>query len=149
MIALRGISIGAAVLALLVSNPATGCRKESRTIQAQRNVFAMLGMALDSYYLDVGEYPQSLSGLLRNPGNSNWEGPYCVNKTVPSDPWGMPLQYRATPNSYILRSSGPDLVTGTNDDISVGQTNNVPPRQRDSHTREAGAAGSSRSRSGT
>jgi len=55
----------------------------------------MLMSALDSYRLDVGEYPSSQEGLdalVQNPGVEGWAGPYLA-KAVPNDPWGNPYYY--------------------------------------------------------
>lgn len=56
--------------------------------------------ALDSYYLDTGDYPseqQGLQALREQPdGVTGWQGPY-LRKEIPKDPWG---------NAYVYRSPG-------------------------------------------
>ena len=54
--------------------------------------------ALDSYFVDTGQYPTTQQGLLvlRNKpdGIAKWKGPYLL-KEIPLDPWGNPYQYRS------------------------------------------------------
>jgi general secretion pathway protein G len=77
--------------------------------------------ALDSYYVDVGEYPttaQGLSSLTRPPaGVRGWKGPY-LRRGLPRDPWGNPYIYR-TPGGfgpYEIISFGADGREGGQDD---------------------------------
>ncbi|MBN2053361.1 type II secretion system major pseudopilin GspG, partial [bacterium] len=66
-----------------------------RTAQEQiRNI----GLALNMYRLDVGEYPGNLDALISG-GGEGWDGPYI--KKIPKDPWGG--EY-----SYSLMSGGDD-----------------------------------------
>jgi len=68
--------------------------------------------ALSTYYADVGQYPESLTDLVKRPEGeeaAKWDGPYLEGKTAPSDPWGTKIQYRKTPegeNPYELYSYG-------------------------------------------
>jgi general secretion pathway protein G len=57
----------------------------------------MLMTALDAYRLDVGKYPsqqEGLEALVRDPGESDWLGPYLTKTKVPVDPWKHPYLYR-------------------------------------------------------
>ncbi len=57
----------------------------------------MLMTALDAYRLDVGKYPsqqEGLEALIRNPGESDWVGPYLGKAKIPLDPWKHPYLYR-------------------------------------------------------
>ncbi|MEN8134927.1 MAG: type II secretion system major pseudopilin GspG [Thermodesulfobacteriota bacterium] len=57
----------------------------------------MLMAALDAYRLDVGKYPsqqEGLEALVRDPGESDWTGPYLTKAKVPVDPWKNPYLYR-------------------------------------------------------
>lgn len=57
----------------------------------------MLMTALDSYRLDVGEYPASQDGLeaLVSGSGDKWDGPYLPKgKNVPNDPWDNPYIYQ-------------------------------------------------------
>ena len=76
----------------------------------------LLGAGLDGYRLDVGSYPntsQGVDALQRNPGVTNWNGPY-LKKAVPKDPWGNPYKYRAPGQhgEYDLWSEGADGTPG-------------------------------------
>ena len=84
----------------------------------------LLEDALTGYRLDVGSYPDSLSGLVVNiDQNDKWDGPY-IKPAVPKDPWGHEYVY-TTPGEH---SSDFDLVcygadgqpggTGENADIT-------------------------------
>jgi general secretion pathway protein G len=55
----------------------------------------MLQTSLDTYRLDMGNYPTSLNEL-RASDKNGWDGPY-IPKEVPNDPWG---------NAYIFESPG-------------------------------------------
>ncbi|MCG7961185.1 MAG: type II secretion system major pseudopilin GspG [Candidatus Thiodiazotropha taylori] len=77
--------------------------------------------ALETYAIDVGDYPDTQDGLqaLRKKpaGATGWLGPY-INKEIPSDPWGMPYQYRVPGRSggYEILSFGADQQEGGSDD---------------------------------
>lgn len=84
---------------------------------AARAQIELLGAALDQYRLDVGAYPagQGLEALIRNPGGTNWNGPYLKKAQIPKDPWGNPYQYKCCPGEhgdYDLWSFGADNAPG-------------------------------------
>lgn len=77
----------------------------------------MLQTSLDTYRLDIGNYPVSL-GELRASEKTNWDGPY-ISKAVPDDPWGRPYIYQAPgPNGedYVIMSYGKDGKAGGEDE---------------------------------
>lgn len=85
---------------------------------AGRAQLDVLGLALDAYRLDVGEYPSEEDGLrvlrdapLSEETRQRWRGPY-LRQEVPADPWGRQWIYRlpgaANPTSYDLYSLGRD-----------------------------------------
>jgi len=84
---------------------------------ATRAQIELLGAGLDQYRLDVGAYPttaQGLDALQKNPGATNWNGPY-LKKAVPKDPWSNPYKYRCCPGQhgdYDLWSEGADGQPG-------------------------------------
>lgn len=84
---------------------------------AAKDQIQSFATALDSYFIDVGEYPDNHQGLssLRNnsSGNNNWDGPY-MNKEIPLDPWNKPYIYRSPGRSggYEIISYGADGVAG-------------------------------------
>jgi general secretion pathway protein G len=76
----------------------------------------MLQTSIDTYRLDVGDFPGTLNDLLKSE-QKGWDGPY-LPKDVPSDPWGNPYIY-AKPGSggkpYDLMSYGADGKKGGED----------------------------------
>jgi general secretion pathway protein G len=90
----------------------------------------LIGVALDSYRLDNGNYPVTAQGLDalntrpgRQPAPLNWRGPY-LRKAVPADPWGRPYVYVAPARGgegYELRSLGRDGAEGgSGEDADLG-----------------------------
>jgi general secretion pathway protein G len=74
-----------------------------------------LGASLDQHRIDVGKYPLSLEGLLKNESNSNrWDGPYLVKKEIPLDPWENEYVYKypGSNGDYDLSSLGSDAREG-------------------------------------
>jgi len=64
--------------------------------------------ALDTYRLDVGEYPDSLDGLEEdNTNGARWNGPY-LRRGVPDDPWDNPYAYESNGREFTLISYGAD-----------------------------------------
>lgn len=89
------------LLAGLVAPQIIGRVSDARVTTANAQL-AMLGVALENYRLDNGNYPTTEQGLaaLRTrptipPAPSNWKGPY-LKKDVPLDPWGRAYIYRNT-----------------------------------------------------
>ncbi len=95
-------------------------KSEVRAAQAQ---ISALTSALNTYRLDVGQYPsdeQGLSALVSRPnGVAKWDGPY-LQKRVPSDPWGRPYLYRSpgTHGEFDLYSFGKDGRAGGSGDAA-------------------------------
>ena len=69
-----------------------------------------------------GRYPtgkQGLDALVHDPGRAHWQGPYLRDARMPRDAWGNEFRYRLLiDGTYDLRSSGPDEVFDTADDIN-------------------------------
>jgi general secretion pathway protein G len=90
----------------------------SKTTTARAQIDA-LGKAVDQFRLDMGRYPTDAEGLavlITRPANEpGWNGPY-LKQAVPSDPWGMPYEYRAhgadALHDYDIVSFGPDKAAG-------------------------------------
>lgn len=95
-------------------------KSEVRAAQAQ---IAALRNALDTYRLDVGQYPsteQGLAALVSRPqGATRWAGPY-LQKAAPADPWGRAYQYRAPGEhgDFDLYSFGRDGQAGGSGDAA-------------------------------
>ncbi len=84
------------LLASLVAPEMLGKVDDSRIKTAQTQM-SMLETSLNTYRLDMGNYPESLDELLAS-DKPNWAGPYFP-KEVPPDPWG---------NDYVYRMPGDD-----------------------------------------
>ena len=75
-----------------------------------------LEAALDIYRLDVGEYPDSLEGLMENDTDrASWNGPY-LRRAVPTDPWDNDYVYESSGREFTLLSYGADGMSGGEDD---------------------------------
>jgi len=74
---------------------------KAKAVKAQTEI-ENFSLALMSYYLDCGSYPEETEGLealYKQPaGSDDWNGPY-INRAVGKDPWG---------NDYIYQVPGPE-----------------------------------------
>ncbi len=109
------------LLAGLVGPRILGRLSEAKTTTARTQI-ELLGVALDSYRLDNGNYPTTEQGLAalrdrpaREPLPANWGGPY-LRKALPLDPWGRPYIYTVAPaqaaSGFELRTLGKDGKPG-------------------------------------
>lgn len=113
-----------AVLAAIVIPKFAGRSQQAKETAAKSQI-SSLELALDSFEVDTGAYPQGAAGLnalIDQPsGAQNWKGPY-LKKGVPPDPWGNPYSYsypgKNNPKGYDLASMGPDGRAGGDDDIT-------------------------------
>jgi hypothetical protein len=114
----------ALVLAILGASSQTSCRRAPRTV-CPRTPLIAVASAIDRYQADCHQLPTALDQLSRRVGRRGWKGPYlpmmptddATNRLV-RDIWGMPLQYRQEADRYVLRSTGPDRVYFTADDLT-------------------------------
>lgn len=115
------------VLAAVVVPRFFGRSQQARVTAARQTIVATLGIALDMFEQDTGRYPrvdESLNALLKNPGTTNWNGPYIKSEKIPKDPWqndyyyAYPSEITDSQSLYDLGSKGPDGVRGNNDDIT-------------------------------
>ena len=108
------------MLAMMVApnifNQQAGARRDAALAQ-----ISALEAALDTYRLDVGQYPDSLEGLVENDsGRAAWNGPY-LRREVPLDPWGNEYVYDSDGRGFTLVSYGPDGARGgEGDDADIG-----------------------------
>jgi general secretion pathway protein G len=83
---------------------------------ATKSQMSNLEVGLDSYRLDMFQYPNNLEELVKNnSSDQKWKGPYLKNGILPKDPWGNPYQYRKPGNEgreYDLYSFGADGQEG-------------------------------------
>ena len=109
------------ILGLLMSlvAPTMFSKVDSTKIKTARAQMQMLETSLDTYWLDMGDYPTKLDNLYRAslPG---WDGPY-LPKAVPNDPWSNPYFYQSPgPDGepFVLMSHGKDGRQGGEDDAA-------------------------------
>jgi len=111
-----------ATLAAMVVPRLVGRTEQAKMARAKADI-ASIGLALDLYELDTGQYPAGpgLEELLRREtpeGQTRWNGPY-LKKGLPHDPWGRDYKYKYPSENnqdYDLWSLGHDGQVG-NDDV--------------------------------
>jgi len=110
------ISMLAVMVAPNIFNQQGGAQRDAALSQ-----ISALEAALDTYRLDVGQYPDSLEGLVENDsGRAAWNGPY-LRREVPLDPWGNEYVYDSEGRGFTLVSYGPDGERGgEGDDADIG-----------------------------
>lgn len=115
MIELLVVLVILGLLAGLVGPQFFGKIDSSKVRTADTQV-KMLKMALQTYRLDVGQFPVSLKHLSVPPesGAQFWRGPY-LEENMPLDPWNNPYQYKVDNNArqgFYLYSFGADGKSG-------------------------------------
>lgn len=109
------------ILGLLMSlvAPTMFSKVDSTKVKTARAQMQMIETALDTYRLDMGEYPETLTALLQSSA-SGWDGPY-MPKRIPEDPWGNSYYY-VSPGSdeqpFQLLSLGKDGMPGGTDNAA-------------------------------
>ena len=112
------------VVAPQVMNKLKEAKPQKTAIDIER-----IGLALDMYAVQNGDYPtteQGLDALLRKPTSQpeplNWNGPYVKAGTKFVDPWNNDYVYESPSThegyDYDLYSYGPDKQEGGDDDIT-------------------------------
>jgi len=92
---------------------------DSAKVRTAETQVKMLKMALQTYRLDVGNYPEELEDLRSSPANVSdyWDGPY-LDERLPKDPWNKEYVYRldsAAEQGFYLYSLGADGAEGGED----------------------------------
>jgi len=110
------IGMLAVMVAPNIFNQQAGAQRDAAISQ-----ISSLEAALDTYRLDVGQYPDSLEGLRENDsGRASWNGPY-LRRDVPKDPWGNDYVYDVDGREFTLISYGPDGQRGGEEnDADIG-----------------------------
>ena len=105
------VAILAGLAALI--GPAIFQRLDSAKVDQTKIQIRSLENALELYYLDNGQYPDALNGLVQQPGgNSSWNGPYLKSGRLPQDAWKQDFQYSKQGNSFTITSFGNDGQAG-------------------------------------
>ncbi|MFT5140968.1 MAG: general secretion pathway protein G [Lysobacterales bacterium] len=96
---------------------------ESAKVKAAATQISRISMSVETFYLDTGSSPDSLSDLVNEPSGVNgWNGPYIKNSIL-KDPWKKEYQYR-NPGEYgdfdiySFGSDGQQGGEGNNADIT-------------------------------
>lgn len=114
-----------AVLAIIltivgIGIPAYNSFRNRGRIAKARAVIQKIEMAAEMYRTDFGEYPGDPDVLVT--GVDSGYGPYMDSRDFSGgsfiDPWGSSYEYKVTGETLRITSYGPDMASGTNDDIS-------------------------------
>jgi len=101
----------AAVVGPTLWNKLIGAKRDTAKTQMSN-----IQVALDSYRLDMFQYPNSLEELVKNnSSDQKWKGPYLQHGNLPKDPWDNQYQYRKPGREgreYDLYSFGADGQEG-------------------------------------
>jgi len=84
-------------------------RVKKAEIETARHQMQILAVALDTYRLDLGTYPETLAELVQS-SSDKWNGPYLRPERVPKDPWGSDYVYELVSNGEKF-----ELYTSTKD----------------------------------
>jgi general secretion pathway protein G len=84
-----------------------GPKVKKAELETTRHQMQILAVALDTYRLDVGRYPDTMEELLES-SEERWNGPYLRPAKIPKDPWGNDYMYEPAENGadFELYSSG-------------------------------------------
>lgn len=108
----------------LVAPRLLGNVDKSKVIAAKAQARS-LRLALDSYKLDTGRYPnlqEGLQALITAPQNetNGWFGPYMDVTELPKDPWGHPYQYEPPETTPSGRATSPKVTSLGADNLPGG-----------------------------
>lgn len=84
-----------------------GPKKKQAELETTRHQMQILAVALDTFLLDVGKYPDTLEELVES-SSEKWNGPYLRPARIPKDPWGNDYVYQTSESGgdFELYSSG-------------------------------------------
>ena len=98
-------------------------KAEGAKVKAAASQVSRLSMAVESFYLDTGETPDSLEDLVQESGGvGGWNGPYVKPSSL-KDPWGRDYVYvypgeHGDFDIYSLGADGQPGGEGKNADIN-------------------------------
>jgi general secretion pathway protein G len=124
MIELLVVLIILGLLAGLVAPKFLG-KADTAKVRTAETQIKMLKMALQTYRLDVGRYPEKLEHLQTAPSGLEkyWSGPY-LDENLPIDPWNTPYVYKrdsSEQQGFLLYSYGADSQEGGEElDADIG-----------------------------
>jgi len=84
-----------------------GPKVKKAELETARHQMQILAVALDTFRLDEGRYPDALEELLES-SSPKWNGPYLRPARIPKDPWGNDYFYQSleTGSDFELHSTG-------------------------------------------
>lgn len=100
--------------ALVIPNLVPQVSKAER--ENARQQMQLLSVALDTYRLDLGRYPESLTELVES-STDKWNGPYLRPARIPQDPWKKDFIYEPVDEGntfelYTTTKDGEELRFG-------------------------------------
>jgi hypothetical protein len=110
-ISLHTLPIG---IVMVIACLLTACeRKDEGEVTRER--ISGLEAATARYKADCNQFPGNADDLSKDPGVTGWRGPYSAGIL---DSWGVPFQMNIVEGRLEIRSSGPDRIKNTEDDIT-------------------------------
>jgi general secretion pathway protein G len=84
-----------------------GPKVKKAELETARHQMQILAVALDTFRLDEGRYPDALEELLES-SSPKWNGPYLRPARIPKDPWGNDYFYQSLEggSDFELHSTG-------------------------------------------
>ena len=98
-------------------------KAEGAKVRAASSQISRISMSVETFYLDTGSSPDSLSELVNEPsGGNGWNGPYIKNSIL-KDPWGREYQFKNPGEHgdfdiYSFGADGQQGGDGTDRDIT-------------------------------
>lgn len=104
--------------AVAVTNVIASIEKAKQT--AAKEAVGVMSNAVTQYYLQYKKYPNDLSDLIRENGDS--EPILDGGEGALEDPWGTEYKLEKKGKRYVIVSAGPDMEFGNDDDIRSDTT---------------------------
>ena len=102
------------MLAALVGPRIIGSLDKAR-VNTTKTQLVNLKSAVQSFYMDCAEYPNTLDDLMVKTSNAKWSGPYLDGKSLPKDGWDNDFVYTvpgADSQPFDIVSYGADKTSG-------------------------------------
>ena len=110
------VAVLAAVVAPNLLGKAGEANRKTAGVQLEK-----IGSAIELYRLETGQFPESLSDLVKRPqGLERWSGPYVRKQSQLLDPWGneLVIQRPGEHGDFDLISYGADGRPGGEGDAA-------------------------------
>ena len=94
--------------------------KKKRDLDQAKKEISLHAKGVELYKLKTGAFPKTLEALWNEPNDfpkemvwrrAKYPGPI-------SDPWGSPYHFNTDGTSFLIRSTGPDRIADTDDDLT-------------------------------